>query len=158
MTREKKGLTSDKEHIMKKLKTGKASENGPGSDESGKYANGSTKTVVAYNTLKLKRFEEGLEEILNKLVSKFQKKEKVPEETEELVQLLNIVRDIIETNSMTGEDFINSEVAKILKTIQYVMNRNRELLLGNQADNLISTLDNALKRIQDRILQFVRSF
>jgi len=153
--RGKKGLTSDKEHIMKKLKTGKAIDhspmNGP-SDSTGLYANSSTKTVVAYNSLKLKRFEEDLEDILNKLVSRFQKKERLSEETEEVVQLLNIVRDI-ETNSMTGEDFINSEVAKILKTIQYISNRNKDLLL--LADNLISAIDSVLKRIQDRILQFV---
>lgn len=89
--------------------------------------NEETKIVVSYNSVKIKKFEKDLENILNKLSTKFQRKDKSKDDEESVVQLINLIKDL-EDSSFNGSEYVNCELGKLFKTIQFLFILNKELL------------------------------
>lgn len=82
---------------------------------------------MAYNSLKIRKFENDLEQILNKMSKKFLNKEKLQEDDPVLLHLLNVIQEF-ENNTFNGVEFINSDLGKLFKTVHFIFTKNKDLL------------------------------
>jgi len=127
-TKEQK-LNSGVEKINKKSKmTSNSQENDITDQENaGETVKASSNTPRAYNNMILKKFESDLEKIMNSLTEKASKKEKLKEDDQNIEKLIQLIAEF-DKNNFNGSEFINSQIGKLFKTIQYILVHNKDML------------------------------
>lgn len=108
-----------------------------------KPRNSEVKALVAYNSLMIRKFENDMEDLLEKLVTKFKNKQKLQENDPDQIKLFNIINEF-QKNKFDGSEFISSEVGKLFKTLHRLLISHRFLLSSTVSVSYCSYSDGIL--------------
>ena len=91
------------------------------------FANNTTKTMMAYNSLKIKKLENDLDQIMNRISNKILEMNKIPDEDGDIAQLTTITKEF-ENNTYSGSELINSDLGKLFKTLHFLLTKHKDIL------------------------------